>query len=137
MPASVTMIMAAITSQSPLSKVDTAQDATRFPHSTYVALGYCIGRGSPRMSAFSRESHRMRLNKQVAPTEKDKPDDSPIIDAAPEASRVNPRALLIATLLLAVYEEFLEKRRALDGARNPEYNDNANTSSGGNDGKLG
>ncbi len=46
-------------------------------------------------------------------------------------------ALLLASLLLSAYQEFLAARRGLDGARNAIYNEDKNSSSGGEDAIVG
>lgn len=50
---------------------------------------------------------------------------------------IHPHTLIIASLLLSAYEEFLEKRQArLDATRNPRYNQDKNICAGGRDGEL-
>jgi hypothetical protein len=51
--------------------------------------------------------------------------------------RQHPHALLIASLLLSAYQEFLQTRRGLDYVQEPSYNGDKNICTGGRDGELG
>lgn len=79
----------------------------------------------------------MAFDDYVAPGAEGQQNNTRAVNPASGRGRQYPHALLIASLLLGAYQEFLQTRRALDCVQEPRYNHDKNICAGGKDGEMG